>query len=128
MISKHIVEGSLDTTLHDFQITSENMILKIEGTYYTIKNVELFSNYVIDAEGVKTPLEGATIDIVAGNEYQIYLTSNGIEVLYKSANQEYGQREGELVEKLAWFSVPSDAITLDTVDINVVEVVENASN
>jgi RNase P/RNase MRP subunit p29 len=150
MIKTHEVIGSKVTVLHDFKVTTEGMKLKIDGTHYTAGNKELFKNYteemstitetVWDEEtqqeieikkqvptGIKIPLEGANIEITAGYDYEVWLCEDGITVLSK----EIGNPESHfdvvpesMIDRLAWFSVPKDTITLDEVQINVIEIRE----
>lgn len=150
MINSIIVEGSLNTTLHDFKFTTEGMVLKIEGTHYTAGNKELFTNYVEEMTtvteqvwneelqqeetiekqiptGEKIPLEGAMIDIQAGYEYEIWLCEDGIVVLTKEIGNNESQFDevpSNMIDKLAWFSVPQGVTTLDDVEINVIEIRE----
>ncbi|QZY55098.1 hypothetical protein [Crassaminicella profunda] len=127
MIKVHEVIGSLDTTLHDFKVTTEGMKLKVKGTHYTAGGQELFSNYVEDIEGVKTPLEGVEIEITAGYEYQVWLCTDGITILSKeigNTESQFDKVPENMIDRLAWFKVPEGIATLDDVEINVIEIRE----
>ncbi|MCT4605850.1 MAG: hypothetical protein N4A64_07055 [Marinisporobacter sp.] len=150
MITLHVVTGSLDTALHDFKVTTEGMKLKIDGTHYTAGNKELFKNYteemttvtetVWDEEtqqeveikkqvptGTKIPLDGAEIQISTGYDYEVWLCEDGITVLSKEIGKlesHFDKVPSNMIDRLAWFSVTKDTITLDEVQINVIEIRE----
>jgi hypothetical protein len=115
MIKEHSVIGSKDTTLHDFTITTSGMDVTISSGNYTQANVERFTSDV-----------GATVSItvpLADTYYELWLNDVGLVVLSRTDGQEFGDVANP-IDRLAWFTVPANALSLDDVEINVVVIQE----
>lgn len=92
MIQEHIVQGSKDTTLHNFTIDAEGMSVTIHpGSYYRA-GVEL---YHLE--------EDVTLDIPSSGDYSIWLTNKGFKVVSMS------QTVQGAIDLLAWLTA-SDTI------------------
>ncbi|WP_209121501.1 hypothetical protein [Alkalihalobacillus sp. BA299] len=115
MIIEHIVEGSQNTSLHDFQISINGLDLMISGGSYYQAGQEKFVSS-----------EEATIQIPSPTElthYTLWLTESGINVLARTDKEEYTEVLNP-VDRLAWFSIPANETDLNNVDIHFVKVVE----
>ncbi|WP_053957173.1 hypothetical protein [Inediibacterium massiliense] len=150
MINLIIIQGSKSTTLHDFKITTKGMKLQINGTHYTAGNQEIFTNYIEEMTTVKEKvwneelqdfteiekqvptgkriqLEGVEVEIQAGFEYEVWICEDGIVILTKEMNNPESQFDkvpDNVIDRLAWFSVPLGTNTLDDVEINAIEIRE----
>lgn len=113
MIKKHIIQGSKDTTLHDFKIYTEGMDLFICGTHYTNQNEKLLEH----EDGV--PVQVSILESKKDTWYEIWLTADGINVLSRTQNESFGTLENP-IDRLAWFKVPANTTTLDDIEINTV--------
>lgn len=127
MIKKHIVKGSSETSIHDLKIKTEGMNLIINGSHYTSEGKEVFKNYEEISEDKREELEGATIEIVPGHEYQVWINKSGIEVLTReidNPSSKFDEVSEDALDRLAWFEVPVGAECLEDVEINVIEMEE----
>lgn len=115
MIVYHNVIGSMDTSFHTFDITTDGMDVTIsDGEYHQAGQQKFVAE------------EGATVSIPSpstNTNYQVWLTETGIQVIYEDDVTEYAEVIAP-IDCLAWFSVPASANTLDDIDIHVIRTVE----
>lgn len=113
MIIKHTIQGSLDTTLHDFEIHTESMDLFVLGTHYTNRNQKLIEHE--KDIPIQISIEKTTKD----TWYEIWLTTDGVTVLSRAPKESFEDIENP-IDRLAWFKVPANTTTLDDIEINTV--------
>jgi hypothetical protein len=115
MINEITVLGSKETTLHDFTLEQTNMDLVFSAGSYTQNNTERFTTDV-----------GATVSIpspASDTHYEIWLSNAGLAILSRLDSEEFGEVTNP-IDRLAWFTVPALAVSLDNVEINFVKVSE----
>jgi hypothetical protein len=115
MINEITVLGSKETTLHDFTLEQNGMDLIFSHGSYIQDNTERF-----------TTETGATVSIpspASDTYYEVWLSEAGLTILSRLDSEEFGEFTGGLI-KLAWFTVPALAISLDNVEISFVKVSE----
>jgi hypothetical protein len=115
MINEITVLGSKETTLHDFTLEQTNMDLVFSNGSYIQDNTERF-----------TTETGATVSIpspASDTHYEIWLTDAGLAVLSRLDGEEFGEVTNP-IDRLAWFTVPALALSLDDVEVNFVKVTE----
>jgi hypothetical protein len=115
MIKTHNVIGSKETTFHDFTIESSGMDITISKGNYTQANVDRFKTDAGATVALPTPL--------ADTHYELWLNDAGLNVLNRTDGQEFGAVSNP-IDRLAWFTVPANVISLDDVEINVMVVNE----
>lgn len=87
MITTHEIQGSLDTTLHDFTISIDNQDLVITGTHFTNKSIE---KLIHDGREVR-------ITIDEPNDFTLWITQQGLTLVYEG-----GEAPTDILDKLAW--------------------------
>lgn len=112
MIKQNIINGSLETTLHDFKIHTKSMDLFISGTHYTNQG-----NVLIEHDGEEIEINIPTP--TKHTSYEIWLTTDGVSVLSKLDGDEFGELVNP-IDRLAWFKVPANCTNLDEIEINTV--------
>lgn len=89
MIVKHNIEGTESTTLHDFSFEVVDNKLILNATHYTRDNKVLFEN--------ELPIEIT----IPTDDFEVWLSENGIEVFTKAIGEEYAYTDN-LIDRLAW--------------------------
>ncbi len=87
MITAHQIQGSLNTTLHDFTVNIENQDLLITGTHFTNKNEE---KLIHDSSEVRI-----TIDELSS--FELWITQQGLTLVYEG-----GELPTDTLDRLAW--------------------------
>lgn len=122
MINEIKINGSKSTTYHDFTFSTNGMNLVISGgTYYQNNNV------------VYTDANGGSIAIPTSPDmtYEICLmASDEVHVLQYSNPDDAIKfyENNNVIDLLAWFTVPVNTTTLDNVQINVKAMVDTDAN
>jgi hypothetical protein len=114
MINEIIVLGSKKTRLHDFTLEQVNMDLVLSGGSYVQDNAQRFTTDL----GAKVTIPSPTSD----THYEIWLNDVGLVVLSRLDADEFGEVVNR-IDRLAWFTVPANATSLDSVEINYVRLV-----
>lgn len=115
MIIENMVYGSSDTTLHTYTFAQVDMDVIMSLGSYVQGGVEKISS-----------LNTVTIDIPISTlitHYEIWLSLDGVVVLDRNDGENFGVVI-KPIDKLAWFTVPANAVSLDDIEINTVRVVE----
>lgn len=119
MVIEHKIIGSKSTTLHNFSLSTNGMEMTLSAGEYYLKNELKISSK-----------ESATFTIPTSPEnmhYELWLTVDGLEVIYRKDNEAFS-RPGDFIDKISWFTVPANFVSLDNVEVNFIKVVdENAS-
>jgi hypothetical protein len=114
MINEITVLGSRKRTLHDFTLVQVGMDLLFSNGSYVQNNAQRFTTDI----GAKVTIPSPTSD----THYEIWLNDVGLVVLSRLDADEFGEVVNP-IDKLAWFTVPANATSLDGVAINYVKVV-----
>jgi hypothetical protein len=114
MINEITVLGSRKTTLHDFTLVQVGMDLLFSNGSYVQNNAQRFTTDL----GAKVTIPSPTSD----THYEVWLNDVGLVILSRSGSDEFGEVINP-IDRLAWFTVPANATTLDNVEINFVKVV-----
>ncbi|MBP1992554.1 hypothetical protein [Paenibacillus eucommiae] len=117
MINTIQVQGSLETSWHNFSLVQEAMDISISsGEYWRggirLATVEESTRILINSPEEDTQLE-------------IWICSDGetaVIELYQSGDS-LDELQYTPIDRLAWFSVLSGAVTMDDIEINVVQMV-----
>jgi hypothetical protein len=115
MINEITVLGSKETTLHDFKLEQVGMDLVFSNGSYIQDNTERFATET-----------GATVTIpspASDTHYEIWLSEAGLAILSRLDSEEFGEVTNP-IDRLAWFTVPALALSLDDVEISFVKVSE----
>lgn len=115
MINEIIVQGSSDTSFHNFSITQSVMDISISQGSYHQNGVEQVSN----TDDISITFDTPTQD----TDYEIWLCTDKIAILHKVVGDEFGELTNQ-IDKLAWFTIPSGTTDLDSVEINVIRMVQ----
>jgi hypothetical protein len=117
MIIEHIVQGSKQTSFHDFNVSTYNMILSIsKGSYYRA-GVKIFNGDTV--ANITIPIQTELTN------YEVWLTSNGLSILTRTENENFAYDQLiNQIDRLAWFDVPTNCTNLNNTDIHFVKVVE----
>ncbi|WP_368657623.1 hypothetical protein AB3Z07_21150 [Metabacillus halosaccharovorans] len=108
MIIIHAVQGSPYTSLHDFEISTEDNNLIVSGGTYTRNMSEVYTN---EGNTFTIPSLGETVN------YEIWVTKNEIILITDSSQL------SDPVDRLAWFQVPPNTQTLDEVNIQFMKTI-----
>jgi hypothetical protein len=114
MINEITVLGSRSTTLHDFTLVQVGMDLLFSNGSYVQNNAERFTTDL-----------GATVTIpspASDTHYEVWLNDVGLVILPRSDGEEFGEVVNP-IDRLAWFTVPANATSLDSVEISFIKVV-----
>jgi hypothetical protein len=114
MINEITVLGSRSTTLHDFTLVQVGMDLLFSNGSYVQNNAQRFTTDI-----------GATVTIpspASDTHYEIWLNDVGLAILSRLDADEFGVVVNP-IDRLAWFTVPANATSLDSVEINYVRLV-----
>jgi hypothetical protein len=114
MINEITVLGSRSTTLHDFTLEQVGMDLVFSNGSYVQNNTQRFTTDL----GAKVTIPSPTSD----THYEVWLNDVGLVILSRSGADEFGEVVNP-IDRLAWFTVPANATSLDGVEINFVRVV-----
>lgn len=117
MIIEHTCKGSKATTFHNLVITQSVMTLTVSPGTYTQQGTEKY-----------TSTTGATVTIPAPTVqtyYELWLSNAGLVVLSRTDGQQFGTVTNP-IDRLAWFTVPANTITLDSINIDTVRMQEVA--
>jgi hypothetical protein len=114
MINEITVLGSRSTTLHDFTLEQVGMDLLFSNGSYIQDSTERF----ITETGATVTIPSPTSD----THYEIWLNDVGLVVLSRLDADEFGEVVNR-IDRLAWFTVPANATSLDSVEINYVRLV-----
>lgn len=87
MITTHEIQGSLDTTLHDFTVSIDNQDLVITGTHFTNNSEEKLTH-----DGSKVRI---TID--EPSNFVLWITQQGLTLVYKG-----GETPTDMLDRIAW--------------------------
>jgi hypothetical protein len=115
MINEITVLGSKETSLHDFTLEQTNMDLLFSNGSYVQDNAQRFTTDL-----------GATVTIpspASDTHYEIWLSNAGLTILSRLDSEEFGEVTNP-IDRLAWFTVPALALSLDNIEINFVKVSE----
>ena len=110
MIVENVVKGSLETTLHNFTFASEGMNLILSAG----SCVQKMAIKLTEHETTIIPLEVPDED----THYEVWLTDSGLCILNWTDSTLFGEVV-EPIDKIAWFTLPAGALSLDNVEINV---------
>lgn len=111
---KHIVKGSKSTSIHDFELSTNEMGIVISsGTYYQSSEV-IFHN----GESVTIPIPTRTYTV----HYEVWLTKYGFELLERTDSQEF-EVVTNPIDRLGWFSIPPNG-TVEDAEIHIVKMVD----
>nr|WP_309099059.1 hypothetical protein [Fredinandcohnia onubensis] len=114
MIKEHIVEGSKDTSFHDFVITTNGMNLIVTNGSYFRRGNKIFSG-----------INDALIQIPSPSQlthYELWVTETGLVLKERTDTQVFDEVENP-IDRLAWFSVPENCTSLEDVEVIFVKVV-----
>jgi hypothetical protein len=115
MVNEHVVLGSKSTSCHSFGLTTEGLSVHLTaGEYHNNGEVKVSST-----EDLVIEIPVSSLD----TDYEIWLESDSVSVLARSAGEQYGELTSP-VDRIAWFTVPANSTTLDTVEVNFVKVVD----
>jgi hypothetical protein len=114
MINNIIVNGSEETTLSTFEITTDGLNLVISQGQFIQENTVLFQS---DSTVVPIPVSDESLN------YNFYLTTDGLVIAVWGAGETISEVDNLLIQ-LAWCSVPANTQSLDNIEINVVKVVK----
>jgi hypothetical protein len=112
MLNEIIVQGNESTTFHDFIFTQSGMNIEVSSGSYIQANAERFSTEGGATLSFDTPLEDT--------HYELWLNDTGLVVLSRT-NGEFAEVANP-IDRLAWFTIPAGAISLDDVEINVIRM------
>jgi hypothetical protein len=115
LIIDHIVKGSKNTSFHDFKINLDDMNLSISAGSYFRDNTELIKSE-----------NGTLINIPVPNVdtyYEVWLTDNGVQVIYRTDNEDFDVIDNP-IDRLVWFTLPSEETDLNNLDIHFLKVVD----
>jgi hypothetical protein len=112
MLNEIIVKGNESTTFHNFKFAQTGMDLGISAGSYIQANVERFSTEEGATLSFDTPLEDT--------HYELWLNDTGLVVLSRT-DGEFAEVTNR-IDRLAWFTIPAGAISLDDVEINVIRM------
>jgi hypothetical protein len=102
VVVEHYVLGEKETTWHDFQITVAGLAVTVSsGSYY--RNNELLYESI----------ENTTLTIATAGYYEIWLTTNGFELLFDITNIQ------NPIDRLAWINAGSTEVT----EIDVIKII-----
>ena len=115
MINEVVVQGSKDTTFHDFSMLQVGMEIYISTGSYHQNGIE----QVVNEDEISIEFDLPTED----TWYEIWLCYDKISILTKVSGDEFGEMINQ-IDKIAWFMIPANATTLDGVEINIIRMVE----
>ncbi len=117
MINEVTVQGSKDTTFHDFTISQEGMDISFSvGSYYR-GGRELAKEFDITTITIDTPAEDVQLEIWLGAD------SAGVaEFMLCEAGSDLSALTYPTIDRLAWFTLPAGTTSLDVVEINVLKI------
>jgi hypothetical protein len=112
MLKEIIVKGNESSTIHNFLFTQSGMDITISEGSYIQANEERFNTEGGATLSFDTPLEDT--------HYELWLNDTGLVVLSRT-NGEFAEVVNP-IDRLAWFTIPAGAISLDDVEINVIRM------
>jgi hypothetical protein len=112
MLNEITVQGNKSTTLHDFLFLQSGMNIEVSNGSYIQANAERFSTEGGVTLSFNTPLEDT--------HHELWLSDTGLVVLSRT-NGEFAEVVNP-IDRLAWFTIPANATTLDNVEINVIRM------
>lgn len=118
MIVNHSIEGSKDTSFHDFKLSVNGLVLSIsDGSYYQADEI-LYHSDLSFFQNIPMPTQLT--------EYEIWLTKIGFVILSNSDNGNISTDNlSSIIDKLVWFSVPANCTDLSTIDVHFIDIVES---
>jgi hypothetical protein len=116
MINEITVLGSRNTTLHDFTLEQTDMDLTFSSGAYIQDNTERFTTETGAVVSIPSP--------ASDTHYEIWLSNAGLTILSRLDSEEFGEVTNP-IDRLAWFTVPANTISLDNIEINYVKVVSD---
>lgn len=118
MINSILIQGSKETTWHDFEITQEGMdITLLPGSYWRggteLAIIEAPTSITID-----TPTEEAQLEI--------WLNGSGETVAFEIllSGDPLSELAQQPIDRIAWLTVPAGVTTLDDVEVNIIKITE----
>lgn len=116
MIIERNVNGNKKTSYHNFILSQIGMTISISKGEYYRGDQTLLSSDMGTSFDVPVPTEDA--------DYQVWLTTEGVHVYVSPANQPVNTDDPtKLIDKIAWFTVPSGTTSLDNVQVNALRMV-----
>lgn len=115
MIIENVVQGSLETNLHSFTFASEGMNLIMSAGSY----VQMLAIKATEDESTTIPLDTPEED----THYEVWLSGSELCILTRTDSTAFGEVVNP-IDKLAWFTIPSGATSLDDVEINTIRMEE----
>lgn len=115
MIEYLQVQGDRSTTWHDITVEQDGMTLTIsEGSYWRGGGqlAELVAPTTIE---IDTPVEDTQLEV--------WLTATGEFELIQPG----GELPDGAIDRIAWLTVPDEAVTLDDVPISVIQIQEGSA-
>jgi hypothetical protein len=115
MIKELIIEGSKNTTFHNFTVTTNGMNLTIsKGSYFT-NNVERIKSDTDVTITLDSPMENT--------HYEIWLSEIGVQVMSRTESENFDVVE-KPIDRLLWFTVFANETDFNNSEIHFVKVVE----
>jgi hypothetical protein len=115
MIVYHDVIGSKETSFHTFEIETSSLDIVISAGEYNQAGSQRFLSETGAAVSIPSPS--------AQTYYEVWLADSGLVVIYEDDVTEYAEVPNP-IDRLAWFTVPANATSLDKVEIHVMRTVE----
>ncbi|PLR84664.1 hypothetical protein CVD25_01115 [Bacillus canaveralius] len=110
MITEHVVQGSKETSLHNFELTFDGLEIVVSpGEFYQAGEV------VISTE------EETLLTVDGPMHYEVWISKEGIR-LYSYTDEQGYVIVPNPVDRLAWFSLAANQ-NLNETDIHVLKVV-----
>lgn len=115
MIIEHDIEGSKDTSFHDFQLTlQQGMNLTISSGSYYLANTEVYKNDSDYIETITSPSVSTDIEI--------WVTKSGFALITGDSTS---QTLTDPIDKLIWFTVPAGCTDISGLSINFIKIIES---
>jgi hypothetical protein len=99
-------------TKHTFEITQNGMDIVFTSGKYEVDGNDFFTTETGVTLSFNTPLEDT--------HYELWLNDTGLVVLTRT-DGEFAEVTNP-IDRLAWFTIPAGAISLDDVEINVIRM------
>lgn len=115
MIIENIVKGSKNTSFHDFEIGVSGMDLTVsKGSYFQAEQEKIKSD-----NDVVIPISSPT----ETTHFEMWITETGIQILTRTDSENFAIVDNP-IDRLAWFTVPTNTVDLNGVDIHIIKVAE----
>jgi hypothetical protein len=117
MIIEHAINGSKDTSIHDFKVSVSGMNLTLSNGSYFRGGKELFTDNVNTVVTIPT-----STDLTY---YEVWITENGLSILTRKETDDFPYNLlTNQIDRLCWLTIPANCTDLNSAEIHVIKVVE----